>query len=258
MDQDKRLHRMIPLPMRLSMQSDCPYIKGQTEQRIAVDISNNPQCHDGLAIAGFRRVENWAYRPACPQCNACTPWRVDVSRFSLSRSMARIMRKNKDLTRIISSPNPKEEHYSLFKSYVTARHNEGQMAQMDQQDFISMISNSPIETVLISYTDCESRLVASILVDIQSDGVSAVYSFFDSTLKSRSLGTFMILDLFSIAKETQLDWVYLGYFVEGSPKMNYKARFEPAEIFQDGKWQVAPTLRVKTIRPSISLDRIDQ
>ena len=151
MDQDKRLHRMIPLPMRLSMQSDCPYIKGQTEQRIAVDISNNPQCHDGLAIAGFRRVENWAYRPACPKCNACTPWRVDVSRFSLSRSMTRIMRKNKDLTRIISSPNPKEEHYTLFKSYVTTRHNEGQMAKMDQQDFTSMISNSPIETVLISY-----------------------------------------------------------------------------------------------------------
>ena len=244
--------------MRLSMQSDCPYIKGQTEQRIAVDISNDPQCHDGLAKAGFRRVENWVYRPACPQCNACTPWRVDVSRFSLSRNMARIIRKNNDLTRMISSPNPKEEHYSLFKSYVTARHNEGQMAQMDQQDFISMISNSPIETVLISYKNCEGKLVASILVDIQSDGLSAVYSFFDSTLKSRSLGTFMVLDLFTVARETKLAWLYLGYFVKGSPKMDYKARFEPAQIFRDGQWQEASTLRVKTVPPNISLYRIDQ
>ena len=242
--------------MRLSMRSDCPYIKGQTEQRIAVDLSNNPQYHDSLATAGFRRVENWVYRPACPQCNACTPWRVDVSGFSLSRSMARILRKNNDLTRTISSPNPKEEHYSLFKSYVNARHNDGQMAQMDQQDFISMISNSPLETVLISYKDCARKLVASILVDIQSDGLSAVYSFFDSTLKSRSLGTFMVLDLLALAKETQLDWLYLGYFVEGSPKMAYKARFKPAEIFWDGQWKAESTLHVKTVPPRISLGKI--
>ena len=258
MDHDKRIHRKIPLPMRLSMKSDCPYIEGQIEQRIAVDISNDPQCHDGLATAGFRRVENWVYRPACPQCDACTPWRVDVSRFSLSRSMARIIRKNNDLTRIISSPNPKDEHYFLFKSHVKARHSEGQMAQMNQHDFTSMISNSPIETILISYKDCESNLVASILVDIQSDGLSAVYSFFDPTLKSRSLGTFMVLDLIAVAKETRLGWLYLGYFVEGSQKMDYKARFKPAEIFQDGNWQEEASLSAKNAMQLTSSDRRDQ
>ncbi len=237
MDQDKRLLRKIPLPMRLSMQSNCPYIAGQTEQRIAVDISNDPQCHDGLATAGFRRVENWVYRPACPKCNACTPWRVDVSKFCPSRNMARIIRKNNDLARSISNPNPKKEHYLLFKNYVTARHSDGQMAKMGQHDFISMISNSPIKTVLISYNDRKNKLVASVLVDIQSDGLSAVYSFFDSTLTSRSLGIFMVLDLLTVATELQLDWLYLGYFVEGSQKMDYKARFKPAEIFQNGHWQ---------------------
>ena len=237
MDQDKRLHHKIPLPMRLSMQSDCPYIEGKVEQRIAVDISNDPKCHDVLAAAGFRRVENWVYRPACPQCNACTPWRVDVSGFSPTQSMARIIQRNNDLTRTISSPDPKEEHYALFKSYVKTRHSDGQMAKMNQHEFRSMIRNSPIETVLVSYKDRESRLVASILVDIQSDGLSAVYSFFDPTLKSLSLGTFMILDLIAVAMESQLDWLYLGYFVKGSQKMSYKARFEPAEIFQNGYWQ---------------------
>ena len=93
MDQDTRLHRKLPLAMRLSMESNCPYIKGQIEQRIAVDISNDPQCHDGLAVAGFRRVENWVYRPACPQCNACLPWRVDVANFMPSRNMSRIIKK---------------------------------------------------------------------------------------------------------------------------------------------------------------------
>ena len=116
MDQDKRLHRKIPLPMRLSMRSDCPYIAGQTEQRIAVDISLDPHCHDGLARAGFRRVENWVYRPACPNCNACLPWRVNVAAFKASRNMTRILKKNSDLTRSITRPDPTNAHYRLFKA----------------------------------------------------------------------------------------------------------------------------------------------
>ena len=246
MDQDKRLHRKLPLAMRLSMKSNCPYIKGQTEQRIAVDISNNPQCHDGLATAGFRRVENWVYRPACPECNACLPWRVDVANFMPSRNMSRIIHKNRDLARHIGSPTPSDDHYRLFKNYVTSRHDDGQMAQMDQHDFTSMISNSPIETVLISYHDAENNLVSAILSDLQSDGLSAVYSFFEPGLTTRSLGTFMVLDLLGIAKDSDLNWLYLGYFVKGSRKMEYKARFEPAEIFKDGQWQTVNKLEAKT------------
>lgn len=255
MDQDKRLHRKIPLAMRLSMQSNCPYIEGQTEQRIAVDISNDPQCHDGLATAGFRRVENWVYRPACPQCNACLPWRVDVAGFIPSRNMARIIRKNSDLTRHIASPTPSDDHYRLFKIYVTSRHDDGQMARMDQYDFTSMISNSPIETVLVSYRDAKNNLVGAVLTDLQSDGLSAVYSFFDPGSTARSLGTYMVLDLLSIAKDSDLDWLYLGYFVEGSRKMDYKARFKPAEIFKDGQWQTANKLRLETAAPRLQPNR---
>ncbi len=255
MDQDKRLHRRIPLAMRLSMQSSCPYIEGQTEQRIAVDISNDPQCHDGLATAGFRRVENWVYRPACPQCNACLPWRVCVRDFTPSRNMARIIKKNSDLYRHISDPKPSDDHYRLFKNYVTSRHDDGQMAQMDQCDFVSMISNSPIETVLISYHNAENTLVGALLADLQSDGISAVYSFFDPTLANRSLGTFMVLDLLTIASDSKLDWLYLGYFVEGSRKMGYKARFGPAEIFKDGRWQTARKVQVDSANMKISSNR---
>lgn len=239
MDQDKRLHRKIPLSMRLSMRSDCPYIEGQTEQRIAVDITENPNCHDGLARAGFRRVENWVYRPACPQCTACLPWRVDVNRFIPSRNMARIIKKNSDLTRRISSPDPTTAHYRLFKSYVTKRHGDGQMARMDQHDFVSMINNSPIETVLISYYDSADMLVGAVLADLQSDGLSAVYSFFDAEQSDRSLGTFMVTDMMDIAKDLSLAWLYLGYYVAESRKMAYKARFGPAEIFKEGFWQPA-------------------
>ena len=238
MDQNKRVHLQLPLVMRLSAKSDCPYIAGQVEQRIAVDISNDPQCHDGLATAGFRRVENWVYRPACPHCNACLPWRVNVANFFPSQNMTNIIKRNKDLLRSIESPNPTDDHYQLFKSYVENRHDDGQMAQMNQYDFSNMINNSPIETVLINYHNTEYLLVASVLADIQADGLSAVYSFFDPALKSRSLGTYIILDLISIAREAMLEWLYLGYFVKSSRKMEYKARFRPAEVFKDGEWQL--------------------
>jgi arginyl-tRNA--protein-N-Asp/Glu arginylyltransferase len=254
MDQDKRLHRKVPLAMRLSMESNCPYIRGQTEQRIAVDISNNPQCHDGLAAAGFRRVENWVYRPACPQCNACLPWRVDAKNFKPSRNMSQIIKKNRDLTRHIASPNPSDDHYRLFKTYVTSRHEDGQMAQMDQYDFTSMINNSPIETLLISYNDAENNLVGAILSDLQSDGMSAVYSFFEPGLTTRSLGTFMVLELLGIARESDLNWLYLGYFVEGSRKMEYKARFRPAEVFKEGQWQAVSSLRAETAAPRLKIN----
>ena len=138
---------------------------------------------------------------------------------------------------------------------MTSRHDDGQMAQMDQYDFTSMISNSPIETMLISYNDAENNLVGAILSDLQSDGLSAVYSFFTPDLTTRSLGTFMVLDLLSIAKGSALDWLYLGYFVEGSEKMEYKARFRPAEIFKDGKWQSVNKLRTEIAAPRSKTNR---
>ena len=238
MDQDKRLHRSKPLPMRLSMRSGCPYIAGKTEQRIAVDIDFQPSAHDPLARAGFRRVENWVYKPACPNCDACLPWRVDVRHFRPSRNMTRISSTNNDLTRSIACPQPTTEHYHLFKSYVTRRHDDGQMARMDKDDFTSMISNSPIKTILMNYHDQNQRLVGSILADVQQDGLSAVYSFFDPEEPHRSLGTYMIIDLIKYAMDLDLPWLYLGYYVAQSTKMRYKARFQPAEIFRDGTWHI--------------------
>jgi arginine-tRNA-protein transferase len=237
MDQDKRLHQLPPLQMRLSMRSDCPYISGRTEQRVAVDISENPALHDELARAGFRRVENWVYKPVCPQCQACLPWRVDVTRFQPGRNLNRIKRANSDLTRSLVPIRPTNEQYKLFLSYIRGRHGDGQMANMGRDDFISMIENSPIESFLVNYRDEDGRLVGCVLTDVQDDGLSAVYSFFDPAESARSLGTYMILDLLDFTAARAAPWLYLGYFVSGSQKMMYKSRFQPAEIHVDGKWQ---------------------
>ena len=237
MDQDKRLHFATPLQLRLSMRSECPYLPDRTEQRVAVDINENPAQHDQLARAGFRRVENWVYKPACPACNACLPWRVDITAFTPSRNMARIWRNNLDLTRLMAPIRLTEDHFTLFARYITSRHADGQMAQMTRDEFLSMIANSPVETLLVNYQTPDGRLVATVLTDVQDDGLSAVYSFFDPHESSRSLGTFIILDLIERCREAGLPWLYLGYYVENSQKMMYKARFQPAEIYRDGLWQ---------------------
>ena len=243
MDQDKRLHQLPPLQMRLSMRSECPYIDGRTEQRVAVDISENPALHDELARAGFRRVENWVYKPVCPGCNACLPWRVDSHAFKPGRNLKRIARTNMDLTREITSIRPNREQYALFQSYIRQRHSDGQMANMGRDDFISMVENSPIETFIANYRDADGRLVGCVLTDVQEDGLSAVYSFFDPVQEVRSLGTYMILDLLDYSRKSGLRWLYLGYYVAGSQKMMYKARFRPAEVFTGGSWQAYETNR---------------
>ena len=237
MDQDKRLHKQPPLAIRLSMRSECPYIDGRTEQRVAVDISQNPALHDRMARAGFRRVENWVYKPACPGCNACIPWRVDTVNFKMGRNLLRIWRVNDDLACHIAPISPTAEHYNLFRRYVGTRHGDGQMASMNHDEFISMIENSPIESVLLDYRTADGRLIGTVLTDVQNDGLSAVYSFFDPDESKRSLGTYMIMDMIDFAKELGLAWLYLGYYVEDSSKMYYKARFQPASVFIDGQWQ---------------------
>lgn len=237
MDQDKRLHKLPPLAVHLSMRNACPYIAGRTEQRVAVDISQNPALHDQMARAGFRRVENWVYKPACPGCNACIPWRVDTVGFKMGRNLARIWRSHEDLTRHIAPITPTIAHFNLFKRYISARHGDGQMATMNRDEFVSMIENSPIESVLLNYMNADGRLIAAMLTDVQSDGLSAVYSFYDPDETKRSLGTYMIMDMIDFAKELGLPWLYLGYYVEDSSKMYYKSRFQPASVFIDGQWQ---------------------
>ena len=237
MDQSSDIFLPTPLILRLTRTHECAYLPGKIEQRLAADISNHSEHHDKLARAGYRRVENWVYKPACKSCQACLPIRIDASRHQLSRNLQRIWRSNQDLQRVGTSKSVGEEHYKLFIEYLTQRHQDGQMAAMSFEEFRNMVHNSPLETFLIEYRNDANRLIGCMLTDVQSDGLSAVYSFFDPLEDRRSLGSFMIIDLMDLCREMDLKWMYLGYYVAESPKMLYKSRFQPAEIFKDGLWQ---------------------
>ncbi len=220
----------------------CPYLPNRVERKIftpltgpyAADIS------DELSINGFRRSQNVAYRPQCPGCNACIATRIVVNRFEPSRRDRRVMRKNAVLRREVKPAIATEEQYQLFRRYLTARHSEGGMAQMDAYDYASMIEDSTVRTQVIEYwgddEDGDDALQAVCLIDVMADGLSMVYSFFDPARSRDSMGRFMILDHIEIVKALELRHVYLGYWIDGCQKMSYKVEFPATEVLVAGHW----------------------
>ena len=204
----------------------------------ALQGQNAQRLNDSLSQQGFRRSQNVLYRPSCSDCSACLSARINVSAFAPSKTQRRTIRKNADLDRRATSPWATEDQYELFRAYLDSRHADGGMADMDVFEFAAMIEETPIRSRVVEYTDESARkLVAVSLTDVLSDGLSMVYSFYDPDRQGASLGTYMILDHIEIAREAGLPYVYLGYWVPGSSKMGYKAKFSGLEIYLGGRWQ---------------------
>ena len=191
---------------------------------------------DRLSQTGFRRSHAFAYRPACPGCNACVPIRIPAATFAPDRTQRRIARRNAGLAGTERPAIASREQYAMFKAYVTDRHGDGDMAQMTFGDFRAMIEDSVDATRVIEHRDDEGRLIAAVLADRLADGLSAVYSVFDPSLPQRSLGTHVVLDLIARTEAEGLPFVYLGYWIAGSRKRAYKSRFRPAEVMVEGSW----------------------
>ncbi|MEO1563634.1 MAG: arginyltransferase [Pseudomonadota bacterium] len=221
----------------------CPYLKGRIERKLftALHGDHAQDLNDVLSAQGFRRSQNVLYRPSCADCQACMSVRIRVDAFKPSKSQRRILKRNTPLERVAATPWATEAQYDLFKRYLNTRHADGGMADMDVFEFAAMIEETPIRSRVVEYYNGPSRrsdaLAAVCLTDVISDGLSMVYSFFDPALHAASLGTYMILDHIEIAREAELPYVYLGYWVPGSEKMEYKAKFGPLEVFRNGHWQ---------------------
>ena len=217
----------------------CPYLSGRVEQQLFTELSGAQalDTFDVLSEGGFRRSHHIIYKPACTGCNACVPVRIPVNRFKFSRAWRKIRNRNVDLTTIDVSMRISEEQYKLFQSYTNRRHNDGEMAKMSRQDYAAMVLSSPVDTALVEFRRKDGKLIAVCLMDRLSGGLSAVYSFFDPDEDRRSLGSYVILWIIEEAKRQDLDHVYLGYWVAGSRKMDYKIRFRPIESFSLDGWR---------------------
>ncbi|RYG90969.1 arginyltransferase [Loktanella sp. IMCC34160] len=221
----------------------CPYLEGRMERKLftALQGEQAERLNDHLSKQGFRRSQNVLYRPSCADCAACLSARIRVADFVPNKGQRRVARRNAYLARRARSPWASDEQYDLFRRYLDSRHADGGMADMDMFEFAAMVEETPIRSRLIEYSDPASGnpddLTAVCLTDILDDGLSMVYSFFDPEKDKDSLGTYVILDHVQIARELGLPYVYLGYWVPGSPKMGYKAKFSALEVFRRGTWQ---------------------
>lgn len=232
----------------LTAPAPCPYLDGQEERKVFTHLVGEkaPGINDMLTNGGFRRSQNIAYRPACERCRACVSVRVLTNDFMPSRSFKRITKRNDDLIGEVVANSPTSEQFSLFRRYLDDRHLDGGMADMTVLDYSMMVEDSHVNSCVIEYRrrgpdsgitgKGEGNVIAVALTDILQNGLSMVYSFFDPAEDKRSLGTFMVLDHIARSRRLGLPFVYLGYWVEGSPKMSYKSRFMPQERLEGGHW----------------------
>jgi len=232
----------------LTAPSPCPYLAGMLERKVFTHLVGKRAValNDTLTHTGFRRSQTIAYRPACETCRACVSVRVLVDDFMPSASQRRVLRANADLVGEFTLAKPNGEQYALFRAYLDSRHPDGGMADMSMLDYSMMIEDSHIDTVLTEYrrrgaggyaaARGEGPLVGACLTDRLADGLSLVYSFYAPHEARRSLGAFMILDHIEKARSLGLPHVYLGYWVEGSRKMAYKAAYLPQERLGMNGW----------------------
>jgi arginine-tRNA-protein transferase len=220
----------------------CPYLPDRSERRLvtALDRPDPDRRHEQLMQAGFRRAQRFVYRPACPGCRACVPVRIPVARFVMTRSWRRILRHNTDLSAAERRLVATEEQYALFSRYLAGRHAEGGMSAMSWQDYRAMVNDSPVAGLVAEWRRADGSLIAVSLTDSCESGLSGVYKFFDPDEGRRSLGSLIVLWHVQRALELGLPYVYLGYWIAGSAKMAYKARFQPLERLTDDGWEPMP------------------
>ena len=223
----------------------CPYLPGRTERKVFTELkgANADQLNEALGRIGFRRSQTVAYRPSCLDCQACVSVRVAALEFKPSATQRKNLRRNSNLIATECRPWATDEQFELLLKYLSVRHPEGGMAAMDEMDYADMVEHTPVSSNMIEYRERDEngepgRLVGACLTDRQADGLSMIYSFYDPDYKERSgLGNYIILDHIRRAAEEQIPYVYLGYWVEGSPRMQYKVRYRPLEKLGRDGWQ---------------------
>ncbi len=221
----------------LTKATSCPYLNGKVEKRIATNISDNQSIYEELSVNGFRRVENWMYRPVCDNCSACKSYRVNIPNFKLTKSLKRVLKNFKDIKYKLVNNNSTQEKFELFKKYQLERHSGGSMSYMDEYEFTSMIETSPIKTSLMEFRDKSKNLLGVLLLDIDKNTLSAVYSFFDPKLNKLGLGNYMIIQCLLYGQAKKYKYLYLGYYIEELSSMSYKSRFKPGEILNNNEWK---------------------
>lgn len=198
-----------------------------------------------LVRHGFRRSGTFTYRPRCDTCRQCVPARVVVADFQTSRSQRRSWKRHHDLQVHILPLQDKPEYFELYRRYQKTRHSEGGMKDDDPEQYRNFLLQSHVDSLLVEFREGDTLRMVSI-VDVLADGLSAVYTFFDTEISNASFGTFNVLWQIELCRKLGLPFLYLGYWIRDSQKMAYKARFQPLQGLQDDHWQLIDTSQEST------------
>ncbi len=226
------------LQLYLTTESSCSYFDERMSRNLVPDpkLSLTMPIYNQLIEHGFRRSGSHCYRPHCESCQACIACRLAVNAFTSNRSQRRCLKSNEDLEISSVKAGFSDEYFELYCRYLDSRHTDGSMTNPSEADFTQFLFCSWSDTQFLEFR-LGKQLVAVAVIDIMSNGLSAVYSFFEPEMKHRSLGTYCILKQIDYAKKRQLDYIYLGYWIEKHNKMHYKSNFKPLQIYIEEQWQ---------------------
>jgi len=219
----------------------CGYFAQRTAQNLVIDPASPhlPQIYDVALAKGYRRAGGHVYRPHCHGCRACVAARIPVSEFTPDRSQRRCLARNADVELRVEPAGYRADYFELYQRYLAARHAGGGMDDPEPEDFARFLYTGWSPTRFIEMR-LARRLLGVAVTDFSSSGLSAVYTFFDPDEQRRSLGTYAILRQIELARERGLAHVYLGFWIAGHPKMDYKARFRPLELLGAEGWMPGP------------------
>lgn len=226
------------LPLYLSAPHRCSYLADRQSSTLFADPHGpmDMATYSELLRYGFRRSGRLVYAPRCEFCHQCVSVRIPVRDFAPRRSQRRIARDNADVSLHVVDPDFDPAHYALYQRYTRARHTDGDMANASPEEYLGFLKARWATTRFLELR-LGDRLVAVAVTDYADDGLSAVYTFFEPDLDQRSLGTLAILRQIRLANELGLPYLYLGYWIKDSPKMAYKVRFRPIQLWRAGRWQ---------------------
>lgn len=229
----------------LTLPHPCGYFAERVAQNVVIDPAapKLPQIYDAALTQGYRRAGGHVYQPHCQGCHACIAARVPVHEFVADRSQRRCLARNRDLDVVLAPARLDAEHFDLYRRYLNSRHAGGGMDNPEPEDFSRFLFTGWSPTSFLEMR-LHGRLLAVAVTDFTANGLSAVYTFFDPDEAVRGLGTYAILRQIELARERGLTQVYLGYWIEHHPKMDYKARFRPLELLgADGWCRLSPARR---------------